>query len=190
MEQKEYFKKLVSLYEAEKEIQDPGLDQVADSGTDLQADDGLQDAPQPQDEQIPEESTPEEGLDDADYLSQSNQPQQPLPPEPAEIHKAIRLFDLYSKLLDYVKTFHESLDVIDSNLLDKVDHIEMVNKKEKIEKVVEKLDYYMKEIFPVEKYEKSLYVYVLLRTEIITMIKSLRELLKLDQTDEKDKKKD
>jgi hypothetical protein len=189
MNEKEYFKRLVRLYEADKDLQEPAMDQATDTGADLRVDDSGQIPPE-QSNQAPQEQPQDEGqLDDASYLSpEAAMPPQSMP-ESSEIHKSIRLFDLYDRLLEYIKTFYESIDVIDSNLLDKEHYIELTNKKDKIEKIINKLDYYMKEIFPVEKYEKSLYVYILLRTEVITMIKTLRDLLKLDQPNEKDDEK-
>jgi hypothetical protein len=210
MNEKEYFKKLVSLFEA-KSDEEEDLPEMAsedqynvDSGEDAMGNASDQMQTQTNDEQGDLGEEPE--LGDADYLSSDGERNSNLPPmnDPvAESKKMGKLFDLFKDLLNYSNVFKDSLTTIDMNLLDGEKIGRLRNNIEHVEKIIEKLRKYIIDTLPTEKYEKALYVYILLRTELLTVIKLLRESLELntaviddaedpkkqDKNDQKDQKK-
>jgi hypothetical protein len=189
MNEKEYFKGLVSLFEAEEDIPDMASEDRfnTDSGEDMMgnASDQMQ-------TQLKSETESDLGdepdLGDADYLSSdggsvsNNLP--PMSDTVAESKKTGKLFKLYKDLLNYSSVFKESLTTIDISLLDEEKIGKLRLNIEHVEKIVEKIRDYIIDTLPTEKYEKALYVYILLRTELLTIVKSLRESLNLNTTDE------
>jgi hypothetical protein len=200
MEKKEYFRKLVALFEANRfDAMDPGAQAqafAADSGQGVAgtAQDQLaqeqQPAPGPAD---PGSSgaMPGPALGDAGYLDSGAQAPG-LPPigdsmEVSEPRKKAKLFDLFRELLNYSNVFVESLTNIDMNLLD-MEQIDKIRKNtDQVDDVVGKIRSYVVETFPTERYEKALYVYILLRTELLTIVKLLRETLGLNEQPESEK---
>jgi hypothetical protein len=194
MEKKEYFRKLVALFEADSlDAGDPGNQAqafVADSGSDVggNANDRIAPEPQPAPGKADPGSSgaePVPALGDADYLSASGNSVPGLPPtgdiiNVPEPKKKAKLFGLFRELLNYSNVFVESLTSIDMNLLD-MDKIDKVRKNtDQVDDVIGKIRSYVVDTFPTERYEKALYVYILLRTELLTIIKLLRETLGLN----------
>jgi len=188
MDKKEYFRKLVDLYEDQKLLNEetpseenvtpaiiPQVDQLSVNAGDSSGDSGnIEENP---------------GLDDADYLSSGGASQQELPPmddmiEVSEQKRLVRLFDLFKELMNYSIVFYESLDRININLLDEDKNMLLKSYKNKIFDITEKLRAYIKDSFVNERYEKALYVYILLRTELVTIIKLLRETLDINKNKE------
>ena len=99
--------------------------------------------------------------------------------------KKLKLFELYRELINYTVVFEESLDVIDMNLLDSAKSRELKEYRTRLDALIEKLKSYVKLNYIEEQYEKSLYVYVLMRTELLTIIKLLREMLVLNKNSKK-----
>jgi hypothetical protein len=201
MEKREYFRKLVALFEAESlDAGEPGAQAQA-----FAADSGQGVAATPQD-QLAQEQQPAPGpadpgssgqqpgpaLGDADYLAASGANVPGLPPigdagEVPEPKKKAKLFELFRDLLNYSNVFVESLTNIDMNLLD-MEQIEKIKKNtDQVDDVVGKIRSYVVDTFPTEKYEKALYVYLLLRTELLTIVKLLRETLGLNAQPESEK---
>lgn len=199
MNTKEYFRRLIALYEA------------ANQEAVVPAEAGEQPVEEQPAEEVPAEEAPQavgsssQGstgdvsgtiedpeLGDANYLSGEESVPAPTSgtADVSEKEKLGKLFDLLNELLNYSRTFNETLEGVDLNLLDRDKNEGLNIGKKRIASVSEKLTHYIKEVFPDEKYEKALYVYILLRTELVTAIKSIRELLELNKTDsqETDKK--
>jgi len=191
--EKSYFESLISLYEFKV---DDGTNmtqqKIADSGNDVDSDKGLNDLNPEEDFDSGVDSEDLSELDDADYLS--DEEASDLSPmidaiEVSDKQKLLKLFDLFKELLDYSEMFQESLEAIDFNLLEKEKNVKLRRSKDKLESMIEKLENYINEVFYGEKYEKALYVYILLRTELLTNIKLLREILGLNEIqDEKEQK--
>ena len=59
--------------------------------------------------------------------------------------------------------------------------------KKSLEKLENKIRNYLENTFKSESYEHVLYAYILFRTELLTAIKSLRDVLKLNQEEDDDK---
>jgi hypothetical protein len=191
MDKKEYFRKLINLYEAEKKIvtEAPNSEQNITPSIIPQTDQLDVSAGDPSGDSGNIEESP--GLDDADYLSAGGA--QGLSPmddmiEVSEQKRLVRLFDLFKELMNYSIVFYESLDRININLLDEAKNKQLKEYKNKIFDITEKLKAYIKDSFVNERYEKALYVYILLRTELITIIKLLRESLDLNHSKENTKK--
>jgi hypothetical protein len=199
MDRKEYFKKLISLFEAEDDnIADPKLDPVVDPGSDVQqdiektsdiTDTKLDSELKPQDDALGGEgdmlSDSDNLLSDEDELPFGDEPQAESPEQVSEKVKLQRLFDLYKELIEYERVFVDSLTNIDSNLLDADKNTKIVDYKNRLSKLEEKLKTYTVEVFHTEKYERALYNYVLMRTELLTIVKLLRDVLSLDDSSDK-----
>jgi hypothetical protein len=197
MNEKEYFKNLVSLFEAEEELPEQASDDRfnVDSGEDEfgNSSDQMQ-------TQLTGETESDLGeepdLGDADYLSSDGGNNLPPMNDPvAESKKMSKLFELYKDLLNYSSVFKENIVTIDMSLLDGEKIGRLRSNIEHIEKIIEKVRSYIIDTLPTEKYEKALYVYILLRTELLTVVKLLRESLGLnsmssDPESEKDKKQE
>lgn len=184
MNEKEYFRKLVSLFEAEEDFPEMASEDRynTDSGRDMMgnAEDQMQ-------TQLTGETEGDLGdepdLGDADYLSSDGGMNSSLPPmssKVAESKKMGKLFSLYKDLLNYSSVFKESLTTIDTNLLDMDKVGKLRDSIDHVDRIVDKIRIYIVDTLPTEKYEKALYVYILLRTELLTVVKLLRESLDLN----------
>jgi hypothetical protein len=203
MDKKKYFKSLVTLFEA------PSVEEVEMASTDPNNPDYGANVDGTADQALPQASSgsspntsdtsAKSDLGDADYLSTGGEDgQSNLPPigdsiEVSEPKKMAKLFDLFKDLLNYSTVFFESLTTIDMSLLDADKVAKLRNNIDQVNNVNIKLREYITETFPTEKYEKALYVYILLRTELMTIIKLLRESLELNavsgqESDKKDQK--
>lgn len=184
-EENSYYKELVTLFEFDTNTgTDKGQDKITETGSDvnqdisddqLNLDDGLE--------------TLGNGdlndLNDADYMAaEEGLPQEEGFHDVVEVsdkQKQIRLLELFRELLEYSKIFYETLETIDFNLLEKDPTTKLRYSKKKLFDMIEKLESYITDVFYGEQYEKSLYVYILLRTELLTNIKLLRQVLNLDK---------
>jgi hypothetical protein len=117
-------------------------------------------------------------------MSGMGMPQEPDSSLVLEKQKFVKLYTLYENLLDYSTTFIETLHSVDTNLLSNERFVSMRNYKSNIESLNEKISNYMINVFNNETYEKVLYAYILFRTELITNIKGLRDILILNKPDE------
>jgi hypothetical protein len=185
-----YFKSLVSLYESQK-LTEADSDQIAaqeaDEGTDVEQtqEPGLA-LPDQQAGIETAQQLPPAGLEDAGYLQDGTASGLPdalgVEPGVAESQRLAKLFELYKKLLEYTENFYDSLENIDIDLLDEKEGKEIARNREKLFSLMEKQKSYMTDVFTKEdKYEKSLYVYVLMRTELTAIIASVRSNMGLDQ---------
>lgn len=102
-----------------------------------------------------------------------------------EKEKFKKLFGLYKDLLDYTDVFIENLKCVNINLLDVKRYQKLGFYIDDLTKLKEKMNSYLINIFNNEKYEKVLYSYILFRTELLTAVKGLRGILKLENPDEK-----
>ena len=164
-------------------IQTPEINQqqlqIADSGSDVN---------QPVDDEMEQMQQPiDNGFEaEADYMANPSQPpmSQNSSSISAETMKMLHLFDLSQKLYDYGKILGDNLTEIDESLLD-IENVGLVRQIEtRLEEFQQKTRDFIVEVFYKETYEKNLYIYMSLRHEILTMIKFLRELLKLHVVDE------
>jgi hypothetical protein len=200
MRRKEYFKELVKLFEevSDEEVAPASQDQNnVDSGKNV---DGNAADQTGKPAASGESDAANSDLGDADYLSTDGEEQKILPPigdtaGVPEPKKMAKLFGLFKDLLSYSEIFHESLTNIDMNLLSG-EKVESIKKNiDRIDDVIDKVRTYIIDTFPTDKYEKALYIYILLRTELMTIIKLLRESLELnvvsdEQKDQKPQKSD
>lgn len=125
-----------------------------------------------------------EGMDDAAYMNDPNaMGGAPAVPEtPAlETEKKIRLFTLFTNLLEYVDEYKDTLIDMDITLLGVERLRKLDDLRGNINSIRDKVENYILKIFNNEKYEKNLYMYVLLRTELLTNLKYLRSLLGLER---------
>jgi hypothetical protein len=99
--------------------------------------------------------------------------------------KLLKLHELYSDLLNYCTVFLDSLGNINTNLLE-LETFKLVRKyTQSVKELADKINNYMINIFSEEEYEKLLYVYVLFRTELVTCVKGIRDILRLNRPEEK-----
>lgn len=181
MDKKEYYAQLLTLYEA------AGAGTLA--GT-------VQAVPQ---EQIADQGdVSDPALEGGDPAAMGADPMmadpmmQGIPQAPAEPNsdfqlekeKAKKLFNLFKDLENYGKVFNETIECIDISLLDFKVYKLVLDYSRNISELVEKINNYLTHIFNLESYDKELYTYILFRTEMITNIKGLRDILKLNKPDE------
>lgn len=182
MNKKQYFKDLVALLEAEgmagtEEV--VAQEEIADSGSDVMP--GMEG-------EIPEEEMVEEQpQEEYPYAEMENEiPQGGSNMENVmKSQKLLKLHELYSDLLNYCTVFLDSLGNINTNLLE-LETFKLVRKyTQSVKELADKINNYMINIFSEEEYEKLLYVYVLFRTELVTCVKGIRDILRLNRPEEK-----
>lgn len=197
MEINVYYKQLVALFESTKKAeeilseapygQEPPVREIPNN-----IDPYAQQA-QPIKPGLPMEDP---GLSDTDYLQDEDPMSMMMDPqlspvediiEVSEQQRLIKLLGLYRELTNYTTVFHESLENIDTSTLEGDKNEEIRELKKKILALTEKLRSYIIDRYASETYEKSLYVYILLRTELLTIISLLRKILGVDKNDLKDK---
>lgn len=200
MEKNKYYKNLVALFESTKEkevlqeavpMQQPVQQEPAVRQIPNQIDAPVQQPPMPAEDPM----MMDPGLSDADYL-QGDDPMMMEPElspiedaiEVSEQKKLIKLLGLYRELMNYTTVFYDSLENIDTSTLEKEDNDETRRLKKKILALKDKLRDYIIDRYADEKYEKSLYVYILLRTELLTIITLLRKILGVDKNTKEDTK--
>lgn len=182
MDKKQYFKDLIALLEADGMAGTPEVVQqenIADTGSDVMPEETMS---------VEGEGIPEEEIMD-DELPTSMEEEIPTSGANMEnvmkSQKTLKLYELYSDLLNYTILFLDSLGNIDTNLLE-LETFKLVRKYiDSTKELSDKINNYMINIFSEEEYEKLVYVYILFRTELVTCIKGIRDILKLNNPDEK-----
>jgi dGTP triphosphohydrolase len=185
-----YYKKLVTLFESTK-LADQEINQaqqtIADTGSDVI--DGSMDQQDfiSQGDTQPAELTPEEEAmvpeTDMGYLT----PDSPdvasneIVSDVSDNMKMLKLCDLFYDLQNYEESFIDSLKNIDFNLLEEDECKKLRDYSKRLNRQKEKLVDYINLRIKSDKYEKAVYVYVLLRTEFLASVKKFRELLKLNE---------
>lgn len=174
----DYFSQLMTLMEAtNEEPSDAEIERnqeiIADTGSDVN-------------EENPNENNEnyEDEIEDTNYLNteQTNSSQLTGNTSLLELEKKKRLFDLFKKLLQYADTFYDSVDSIDVCMVE-YEKLEKINKEKNAgRKTKEKIETYIVDGFNVNNYDKSLYIYILLRTELLTIIQNIRKLLLNSET--------
>jgi hypothetical protein len=97
-----------------------------------------------------------------------------------EVSRNKKLFDLFNELLTYSKYFQENIRNLATDMLDSESLKNIIKLKFDLNNTVKKINDYMLGQFPKYPYERSLYVYITLRTEIMTEVKLIRDLLLRD----------
>ena len=188
---KNYFDQVVALYEAGN-VGMTGAPEVvpqeniADTGSDVMPQQQMMNPQMIQDPNMmgtdPNMAGQELGMDP--MMMQ----QEPPPEDPSETlqrQRMKKLYGFFNDLFTYTDSFIESLKFIDINLLDEDYFKKVLRYSNAIKELHEKINDYMINIFEGETYEKNLYAYVLFRSEMVSEIKVLRDILKLNKPDEK-----
>ena len=167
------FEYLFQLTEADRQLE------IAETGADVN-EPGLDQDPAEFDQSNTDNQDPNtENIadQDADYMSQQNvgneQPEAPVD----EVARKKRLFELMNDLQVFGTYFLESvknvaLDMIDSEVAAKIKKL-----KHDISDTVNKIKRYLLDSYVNNDYQRNLYIYVLLRTELLTEVKILRKSL-------------
>lgn len=181
-----YYKSIVSLFEdvSTQNVMSPAEDKFnPDAGFNVN-DDVKEAEMDPEEIEEEEESLPiQEGpMPEMESYGIQQEPEF----EPTEVKRKGKMFKLFKQLLTYSSVFHETLNtiIIDSIESEDVRQIQIMTKQ--IDEIVTKIEDYLLKNFEEDGYEKVLYIYILLRTELLTVIKLLRQTLGLDSdlTDE------
>lgn len=185
MNKKKYFNDLLTLFE---DIGMAGTEEVvpqeniADDGSDVNPDMNAE-MPDESQEEV-ENSVPEENMTSEIPMSNAENMENIMLSQ-----KLLKLYELYKDLLNYCTVFLDSLGNIDISLLD-IEAFKLVKKYTvSTKELTDKINNYMINIYENEDYEKLLYVYILFRTELTTCIRGIRDILKLNNLDEKLDKK-
>ena len=186
MEKSNYFNTLLQLYEDvdQKEI-DQQQQKIADSGSDVEDPNVLPKA-EPEDQQQSQEETDQDNLEDTNYLAQKDQGQALTNQSSNSSGKLVKLFELMQNLLTYSETFNSTLDSVELGLLDNAKLDKANSYKSALDSLKTKIHDYLIDNFEYAGYEENIYAYVLFRTELLTIIKNLRDTLGLNDVDDKD----
>ncbi len=203
MNEKNYLRKLVMLFEDEKSEEDLPAETVStkiiDKGSDVKEDiekkaditdndeiDNELDSLEANDKQPIGAEETSSSLSDSDELPLSQDTM--MVDDGSNVSEKLKLrklFDLYKDMIEYERVFIDNLENIDTNLLDGEKHKKLVDYKSKLDKLENKLKVYITESLPSEKYERALYNYILMRTELVTIVKLLRDVLNLNDLEDK-----
>lgn len=195
---KQYYKTIIDLNEAAKAmIKSNGSDPNIDSGKDIvdnsdKKSPGAAWAGTDMKKQVDNSNAKNQDLEDADYLDTLEMSPEEETIEVPEKQKLKKLFDLFSDLLHYGESLFDSLDnSIDQNLLDDSQVADINSLKNIVLRFNEKIKDYLNNVFLTEEYDRVLYTYILLRTELVAVIKSLNIKLGLNKKiDDEDINKD
>ena len=118
-------------------------------------------------------------MQDADYMMNPEGQDAAPPPDPSDTRKAVHLFDNFDELRKMTENFKNKLDDIDYNLIDghKTEYLKLVYKN--TENLIEKIKEHMIYNYAQKQYEENLYIYMLLRAELLTNISLLRKKLNI-----------
>lgn len=178
MKDKNYFKAVVSLFEAASEQEQ--LQNTTEPVDEEVVETEVIEEQNPDEEELAQQE-PEGELDDAAYLN--NQEQQV---SIADSRKLVKLFNLFDSLFKYCKNFNDCLENVDLDVIDYKNIEKLSDLKGKLNSMEEKIGDYLKDIFKDETYERALYAYILFRTELLTIVKTTRDLLELNKVNEEE----
>lgn len=154
----------------------------------LNEDEPVDDQGAPVDEQNPEAGAEEQdyndqGMQDADYMQDPGYQEKAVEePQITDQLKISKLFSHFVDLKQMTTEFKDRLEGLNFNLFDdkKIGIIKTV--LDTSEKLIEKISDYITDNFTNNKYEQNLYIYLLLRSELVTMISLFRKSLNLGRT--------
>ena len=187
-----YYEDFEMLFQSLLEA-DPNT-QVADSGSDV-AEAGLDQDPYAQefqddasfnqngDPNADPNAMPQGGENyggDADYM-QDPPPEEEPASQVDETEKKKKLFNLMNELLVYNKYFLNNVNDLSIDMINDENFYQIGKLKDRLTQVNVKLQKYLLDNFVNSEYNRSLYIYILLRTEVLTLVKLLRNLLKIDE---------
>lgn len=129
-------------------------------------------------------------IEDGNYINEPVVPSTDNDLSVGEEQRTLKLYDLFEELYELIEIYYDSFKVIQFDMLEHNQYIELSSLIKKIFKLKEDSNYYLKDIFVNESYEKNLYTYVLIRTNFVEIIKRVREILKLHDVNEEEKRKE
>lgn len=157
----------LEIAETGADVNEPGLDQDP-AEFDPNAQEGMEQSEMPADQ-------------DADYMSQQNveeeQPEAPVD----DVARKKRLFELMNDLQVFGSYFLESLQNVALDMIDSETCQHIKKLKFNVQETVNKIKRYLLDSYVKNDYERNLYIYVLLRTELLTEVKILRKNLLEDE---------
>ena len=166
----EFLYQKISLQEADEQLE------IAETGADVNEPGLDSETPPPEEEQGVNNAAEQ----DAAYMNDGEQeyPEEPSDVAVDEISRNRKLFSLYNELLTYGTYFLEnisnvSLDMLNDEQVKKV-LVDISDMKQTIQKIK---DYILLQ-YAKYPYQRNLYVYIVLRTELMTEVKIIREVLK------------
>lgn len=185
MDKRKYFNDLITLYETvgmagTQEVMPQ--EQIADSGIDVNSGMGAGPNAMGMDPSMQDPSMMGGAIDP---MTGMPMPPEETPQEKLEKEKTKKLFELFEDIMNYGDVFLENLRFVNSGLLDIVTFEKMNLYVNDVKNLLKKISDYLMNIFNNENYDKNLYAYILFRTEFVTDIKGLRDILKLEKPDEK-----
>lgn len=200
-----YFGKYHSLFEAGRGM--PSQNEIADAGMDVEENNIDNGGAVPNDGQpnqqveqgmespmeppapgyAPEGEVPMDGeLDDANYM-QAEAPQEPAADDGK--YKKMKLFCLFRNMMNYTESLLKTIENVDLSTLDDESIIKVEKAKNILNSTLNKIKEYMIDIYSTHAYEQGIYIYVLLRSELLAGISIIRETLALNKdNDEKTEK--
>lgn len=129
-------------------------------------------------------------IEDGNYINEPVVPATDNDLSVGEEQRTLKLYDLFEELHELIEIYYDSFKVIQFDMLEHNQYVELSSLIKKIFKLKEDSNYYLTDIFVNESYEKNLYTYVLIRTNFVEIIKRVREILKLHDVNEEEKRKE
>lgn len=130
-------------------------------------------------------------MNDAAYLQQPQEDPQLIQSQQDSIgteveldrQKKLRVFGLIDSLKDHADRIEEALNKTETDRFEdeNVDKSSLSEAIKNLDLIKDKIDAYKSGAFVDDPYERNLYVYGLLRVELINTIKQIRAILKLDE---------
>lgn len=174
--------KLLNLNEAASDRQS----KIVDSQSDVK-DDSLKDEVNNKAEGIDKKrqdvlnSKDENNSPSEDLMGMEDLESTPSSEENLDTQKRKNLFRLMKYLISYSNNFHSTLEKLDSSLFDSDIFSDLKKYMEHLTSVKDKIRVYLVDIFNSESYERSLYSYILFRTELLTLIDAVSVLIKKEK---------
>ena len=100
----------------------------------------------------------------------------------AEEQRTLKLYEIFNDLNEYIEIYYDSFKTIQFDTLEMKQYQELSYLIKNLFNLKEECEYYLTELYVEESYEKNLYTYILMRTNFIEIIKKIRIVLKLRDT--------
>lgn len=131
---------------------------------------------------VANEEMPQEEFQDTNYIQEPTVMGSDIELSVAEEQRTLKLYEIFNDLNEYIEIYYDSFKTIQFDTLEMKQYQELSYLIKNLFKLKEECEYYLNELYVEESYEKNLYTYILMRTNFIEIIKKVRIVLKLRDT--------
>lgn len=132
--------------------------------------------------EVANEEMPQEEFQDTNYIQEPTVMGSDIELSVAEEQRTLKLYEIFNDLNEYIEIYYDSFKTIQFDTLEMKQYQELSYLIKNLFKLKEECEYYLNELYVEESYEKNLYTYILMRTNFIEIIKKVRIVLKLRDT--------